>query len=76
MFREHDQGRPALVEARVHPGGDFDSAAEGETDVDSVAHGLAARVRLISSISFSLGGISAKASARAERAGVRDARAI
>ena len=35
VLREHDQGRPALVEARIHPGGDLDPAGERETNVDA-----------------------------------------
>ena len=38
MFREHDQRRPRLVQARVHPGGDLHAAGQRQANMNAVAH--------------------------------------
>src|SRR5436305_6807467 len=38
MFREDDQGRSALVQARIHSGGDLDSARQRQPNVHRIVH--------------------------------------
>ena len=38
VLGENDEGRSALVEARIHPGRDLHSARQGKTNVHSVVH--------------------------------------
>ena len=38
MFRQHDQRRPRLIQARVHAGSDLDAAGQRQTNVNAVAH--------------------------------------
>src|SRR6266516_3100664 len=38
MFGEHDQGGSALIQPRIHSGGDFYPACERQSNVDAVTH--------------------------------------
>ena len=38
VLREHDQGRSALIQPWIHPGGDFGPTRESQTNVNAVTH--------------------------------------